>query len=120
MEVLMDDIRGMVLLLPGLQLLVDVLRERGWTVIGPTVRDGVVVHAEIESVDQLPRGVGDVQDNGSYRLRTRDDNAMFGYVVGPQGWKSVLFPSRELLWSGRRDGAEMDIEPADIDAPSLA
>jgi sulfhydrogenase subunit beta (sulfur reductase) len=116
----MDEIRGMVLLLPGLQLLIDLLRERGWTVVGPTVRDGVVVHAEIESVDQLPRGVGDVQDNGSYRLRTRDDNAMFGYVVGPQGWKSVLFPSRELLWSGRRDGAEMDIEPADIDAPSLA
>jgi sulfhydrogenase subunit beta (sulfur reductase) len=120
MEVLMDDIRGMVLLLPGLQLLVDVLRERGWTVIGPTVRDGVVVHAEIESVDQLPRGVGDVQDSGSYRLRQRGDEAMFRYVVGPQSWKSLLFPSRELLWSGRQTGAEMEVEPADIDPPRLA
>src|SRR5450631_2200492 len=120
MEARMDGIRGMVLLLPGLQLLIDLLRERGWKVVGPTVRDGVLVHAEIESVDQLPRGVGDIQDNGSYRLRERGDDARFGYVVGPQGWKSVLFPSRELLWSGRRDGAEMNIEPAEVDAPSLA
>src|SRR5664279_3131349 len=91
----MDDIRGMVLLLPGLQLLIDLLRERGWTVVGPIVRDGVVVHAEIESVDQLPRGVADLQDSASYRLRQRNDEAVFGYVVGPQGWKSWLFPSHE-------------------------
>jgi sulfhydrogenase subunit beta (sulfur reductase) len=115
-----NDIRGMVLLPPGLQQLIDLLRDRGWTVLGPTVRDGVVVHAEIESVDQLPRGVGDVQDGGSYRLRQRGDEALFRYVVGPQGWKSVLFPSRELLWSGRRTGTEMEIEPTDGDAPHLA
>jgi len=116
----MDDIRGMVLQLPGLQLLIDLLRDRGWTVVGPTVRDGVVVHAEIESVDQLPRGVADIQDGGSYRLRQRGDEAVFRYVVGPQGWKSLLFPSRELLWSGRRTGDEMDIAPAEVDAPRLA
>jgi ferredoxin len=120
MEARMDDIRGMVLLLPGLQLLIDLLRERGWTVVGPTVRDGVLLHTEISSVSQLPRGVGDVQDGGSYRLRERGDDALFGYGVGPQGWKSLLFPSRELLWSGRRVGAEMNIEQADVEPPSLA
>jgi len=81
-EVRIDDISGMVLLVPGLQSLVDLLRERGFKVIGPTVRDGAVIHAEIESVDQLPRGVGDLQDAGSYRLRERGDEAMFGYVAG--------------------------------------
>jgi ferredoxin len=116
----MDDIRGMVLLLPGLQLLIDLLRERGWTVVGPTVRDGVVVHAEIDSVDQLPQGVGDVQDSGSYRLAQRGDEAVFRYAVGPQGWKSLLFPSRELLWSGQRTDEEMKVRPADVDAPRLA
>jgi len=116
----MNDIRGMVLLLPGLQLLIDLLRERGWTVVGPTVRDGVIVHAEIESLDQLPRGVGDLQDGGSYRLRQRGDDTLFGYVVGPQSWKSLLFPSRELLWSGRRAGTDVDVEPADVEAPHLA
>ena len=116
----MDEIRGMVLLLPGLQLLIDLLRERGWSVVGPTVRDGVVVHAEIESVDQLPHGVGDLQDAGSYRLRERGDAKLFGYVVGPQSWKALVFPSRELLWSGHRDGNNVDIEPAQVDAPHLA
>jgi sulfhydrogenase subunit beta (sulfur reductase) len=124
-EVLMEDTIGKVLLLPGLQLLVDLLREREWTVVGPRVRDGVVVHAEIESVDQLPRGAGDVQDAGTYRLRRRKDEAVFRYAAGPQGWKSLLFPSRELLWRGRRDGArvggtEMDVAPADLDVPRLA
>jgi ferredoxin len=116
----MDNNRGMVLLLPGLQLLIDLLRERGWTVFGPTARDGVVVHAEIESVDQLPRGVADLQDSGSYRLRQRSDEALFGFVVGPQGWKSQLFPAHELLWSGRRTGTEVEVEPAEFDAPRLA
>jgi len=116
----MEDVRGMVLLLPGLQLLIDLLRERGWTVIGPTVREGVVVHAEIESVEQLPRGVEDVQDSGSYRLRQRGDDAVFRYAVGPQGWKSLLFPSRELLWSGQRTNEEMSVKPAEVDAPRLA
>jgi ferredoxin len=120
MEALMDDVRGMVILLPGLQLLIDLLTERGWTVVGPTVREGVVVHAEITSVDELPRGVGDVQDNGSYRLRDRGDEALFGYVAGPQGWKSLLFPSRELLWSGQRSDDHVDVKQADIDAPRLA
>jgi ferredoxin len=110
----------MVLRLPGLQLLIDVLRERGWTVVGPTVREGVVVHAEIESVDQLPAGVGDVQDGGTYRLSERGDEAVFRYVVGPQAWKSLLFPSRELLWSGRRTGDEVDVEAAEVHAPRLA
>ena len=119
-EVRMDDIRGMVLFVPGLQSLIDLLRERGWAVIGPTVRDGAVVHAEIESVDQLPRGVGDLQDAGSYRLRERDDETLFAFAAGPQAWKSLLFPSRELLWSGRRVGAEKEVTAAVVDAKRLA
>jgi len=111
---------GVVLLVPGLQRLIDLLRKRGWVVMGPTVRDGAVVHAEIESVDQLPRGTGDLQDAGSYRLRQRDDEALFGYAVGPQAWKALLFPSRELLWSGRRTGDEVEVDAAVINPPRLA
>src|SRR5665647_2763240 len=84
------------------------------------VDDGAVVHAEIESVDQLPRGVGDLQDAGSYRLRERDDETLFAFAAGPQAWKSLLFPSRELLWSGRRVGAEKEVTAAVVDAKRLA
>ena len=116
----MDNSSEMILRVAGLQSLIDLLRAQAWVVVGPTVRDGAIVHAEIESVDQLPRGIGDLQDGGSYRLRQRGDEALFGYSVGPQGWKSLLFPSRELLWSGRRDGANVAVEPAVVDPPRLA
>src|SRR5450756_1513124 len=119
-HVVKNDDSGMVLKVSGLQSLIDLLRERGWAVMGPTVRDGAVVHAEIESVDQLPFGVGDLQDAGSYRLRERGDEALFAYAVGPQAWKSLLFPSRELLWSGRRIGADVEVKPAVVDAKRLA
>lgn len=117
----MDVGQALVIGVPdGLQALLNLLREQGWAVVGPTVRDGVVVHAEITSVDQLPRGVGDDQDAGRYALRDRGDGALFGYAVGPQGWKAVLFPSRELLWTGRIDGADVTVEPALTEAPRLA
>ena len=81
----------------GLQALLDLLRADGWTVLGPTVRDGVVGHGEITRVDDFPRGCGDEQDAGHYRLRDRGDDAFFGYAVGPQSWKRELFPANELL-----------------------
>jgi ferredoxin len=104
----------------GLQALIDLLRTDGWAVVGPTVRDGAVVHAEIGSVDELPQGVGDEQESGTYRLRSRGDGAWFGCAVGPQGWKAQLFPARELLWVGRRGADGVSIEPVDEPPPRLA
>ncbi len=102
--------------LDGLQALIDRLAADGRTVVGPTVRDGAVTYAAIESIEALPRGVGDEQDAGQYRLRDRGDGALFGYASGAQSLKPWLFPSRQLLWRGRRtaDGftVETDVEPA--------
>ena len=41
---------------------------RGFTVIGPTVRDRAIVYDELDSTADLPAGLTDVQDGGSYRL----------------------------------------------------
>ena len=102
----------------GLQALIDLLRGDGWTVIGPTVGDGVIGQGEIRSVDDLPRGIGDEQDGALYRLRDRADDALFGYVVGPQAWKSLLFPARALL---RRSAATQGDPAAEAtDPPPLA
>jgi ferredoxin len=107
----MADTRSAVTLdVRGLQALLDVLGRMGFTVLGPVVRDGAVVPGRLGSVEDLPRGVGDVQEPGSYRLRRRDDEALFGYAADAVSWKSVLFPSRELIWEGRRteEGFEVD------------
>ncbi|MBF6079572.1 hypothetical protein [Nocardia beijingensis] len=42
----------------GLDRLVDVLREQGYRVIGPQVRDGALVLDELDSGVRLPAGWG--------------------------------------------------------------
>src|SRR6266508_5965585 len=98
--------------------LVDVLRERGHTVIGPTVRDGAIVLAELGSADELPYGWGVTLEAGSYRLRLRTDGLAFGHSAGPQSWKNFLHPPRARLWSlhgdpkaGARPVAEEEPRP---------
>jgi ferredoxin len=104
-----------VLDLAGLEGLVSSLRARGYTVVGPTVRDGAIVYDELDSAAELPAGWTDVQEGGGYRLERRDDEARFGYAVGPSSWKRFLFPSRIRLWTAtqRGDGIEVDEEPQD-------
>ncbi len=95
--------RARVLDVEGLQALIGELLARGYTVIGPTVRDGAIVQASVNSVDDLPRGWGDEQDAAHYRLRERGDDAFFGYASGATSMKSILFPANELIWRGKRD-----------------
>ena len=52
----------------GLDALFGALRRRGYTLVGPTVRDGAIVYDEIESAADLPAGWTDEQDGGTYRL----------------------------------------------------
>jgi sulfhydrogenase subunit beta (sulfur reductase) len=107
--------------LEGLSQLVAVLRQRGYLVIGPTVRSGAIVYDRLGSADDLPVGYTDVQEPGRYRLERREDEARFGYAVGAQSWKRELLPPELQLWHARRgsDGsfALVDDAPA---PPSLA
>ncbi len=90
----------------GLHSLVEVLIERGYRVVGPTLRDNAIVLAELQSADDLPRGWGVDVAPGHYRVRRRDDDAAFGHSAGPQSWKQFLHPPRQRLWAGTRDGAD--------------
>src|SRR5690349_15574862 len=85
-----------------LQTLFDALRAEGFSIIGPTVSQGAIVYDEISTVDDLPRGWTDVQEPGKYRLERRTDEALFGYVVGPQSWKKYLFPPLATLATADR------------------
>jgi len=86
----------------GLDALVKHLAGQGRTVVGPTVRDGAVVLAELASADQLPFGWGSEVEAGRYRLVPREDGAAFAHTAGPQSWKTFLHPQREKLWSADR------------------
>jgi formate hydrogenlyase subunit 6/NADH:ubiquinone oxidoreductase subunit I len=94
----------------ALEAIVDVLRRRDWRVVAPTVNDKAIVYGEIASAAELPVGWKDVQAPGSYELERRDDEARFGYAVGPQSWKrELLAPSVRLLQIKRANGT---LEPA--------
>ncbi len=86
----------------GLTGLIESLRSEGFRVIGPTLRDQSIVYDEIESVADLPAGWTDEQDGGHYRVRRRDDAALFGYNVGPHSWKRFLHPPMLGLWRAER------------------
>nr|WP_232320509.1 4Fe-4S dicluster domain-containing protein [Rhodococcus sp. WMMA185] len=88
----------------GLDQLIDALRARGYRVVGPTVHDSAIVLDELESGAQLPSGWGVTTGPGIYRLRRRDDAAVFGHSAGPQSWKRFLHPPRQQLWSVDRNG----------------
>ena len=68
----------------GLDELFGALERRGYTVVGPTVRDRAIVLDELDSTAELPAGWTDVQEGGTYRLARRDDDALFGHNAGPE------------------------------------
>ncbi len=85
-----------------IQSLIEALSRRGFEVIAPTVRDGAIVNERIEAASELPAGLTDEQEAGRYRLKKRDDQALFGYANGPQSCKKYLHPADVLLWSAER------------------
>ncbi len=87
-----------------LDKLIGILHRDGYTVVGPTVRDGAIGYEAIESVQQLPIGWTDEQAPGHYRLKRRDDDLYFGHVVGPQSIKKFFFPPKQRLFGIRREG----------------
>lgn len=88
--------------LDGLDALLHAVAAAGYTVVGPTRRDGVVAYDEIDTVDDLPIGWTDDQDAGTYALVRRGDSKAFGYAVGPHSWKRYLFPERSRLFAAHR------------------
>ncbi|WP_037568658.1 4Fe-4S dicluster domain-containing protein [Phaeacidiphilus oryzae] len=109
--------------LDGLRQLVAALRERGLTVVGPTVRDGAVVLGELASADELPFGTGVAVEAGRYRLRPlpEGDRRAFAHSAGPQSWKNYLHPARERLWSAdRAEDGGFTVRPDEEPAPRYA
>jgi ferredoxin len=92
-----------------LQDLIDLLAGT-YRVLGPRVRDGAIVYDDIAKVHDLPTGWTDRQDAGRYHLERREDNAVFGFAVGPHSWKQFLHPPIERLWTARQGDDGFTIE----------
>jgi len=95
--------------LTALNQLIPALARRDYQVIGPTLRDGAIVYDTLRKLEDLPVGWTDEQEAGHYRLKKRDDRALFGYVVGPQSWKRFLHPPEVRLFEAQRHGGTFQI-----------
>ena len=93
------------------QRLLDVLAEKGYRLVGPTVRDGSVIYDDIQTVSDFPIGYSDEQEKGTYRLHKTDEPKLFAYTLGPHSWKKYLYPSAVRLWQASRNENGFDIQP---------
>ena len=74
----------------ALDQLLDAIRRRGFRLVGR--QEGRRDLLRRHRLGGRPAGRWtDVQDAASYRLARRDDDALFGYNVGPHSWKKYLF-----------------------------
>ena len=116
----MSGARQVVLNIDGLQALLDVLKDDGYRVVGPTVREQAIVYDDIASVADFPRGWTDEQDGGHYRLVRRKDQALFGFAVGASSWKRFLHRPAVKLWQARRKDNSWQVTPQTPSAERLA
>ena len=104
----------------GLDELVAVLAKQGYQTLGPTLRGDAIVIDEIQSAADLPRGWGDRQEAGTYRVAERDDQAYFAFAAPAGTWKSYLFPARLTLARAERTAAGVVATSADATVPKRA
>ncbi len=84
-----------------LQLLLELLKQRGFEILGPRAADGMISFAPLSSADQLPWGVEDEQEAGRYRLADGPANRAFFWTSAAQSIKPLAFPAAEGLWQVR-------------------
>lgn len=104
----------------NLQVIFDALREMDYTLVGPRENEGAIVHDEIGQLRDLPVGLTDKQEPGSYRLVPRNDRSLFGYAVGPHSWKRYLFVPVLPLFSIEQQTERFSVLSSSKQAPRYA
>ena len=101
----METTRESVITLDGLGELVEVLRGRGYRVVGPTLRDGAIVYDELDSAAELPAGWTEVHEPATTASSAATTRRASASRSGPHSWKQYLLPPRVRLWRAARGTA---------------
>jgi sulfhydrogenase subunit beta (sulfur reductase) len=91
--------------------LFSILKQEGYQLIGPKIQADAIVYDEIETPLDLPIGWTDGQEDGIYRLKRRNDHAVFGYHVGSHNWQKYLFQPQHPLGHVDQEEQMMNILP---------
>jgi ferredoxin len=106
-----------------LQALFEALHRLGFAVIGPTIREGILVYEPITRADQLPQGWTDDQEPGHYRLTYQNKPTFFDFTPGSHSWKQFLHPPQVRFWQAERVAAGSQFatdETAPAETPKYA
>lgn len=96
----------------GVRLLLSALREDGYRIVAPALRTGTVTFTEIDDLDELAVGVALEAGPGRARTVSRDDDALFGAIGGPDSMKRWVHPPDRRVWSGTRVAEGIIADPA--------
>jgi ferredoxin len=100
--------------------LLNILKGNSYQTIGPTLREDAIVYDDIRGVEDLPIGWTDSQEKGTYRLQKRNDDAYFGYNVGPYSWKTFLSPARVRVCHASRSENGFNVVQESQNTPNYA
>ena len=94
-----------------LESLFSLLKEAGYALVGPRLEGEAIGIGKISSPQELPIGWTENQSGGRYRLVRREDQAYFGFTVGPTGWRRYLHVPRERLYSAEKKSGKWQVQP---------
>ena len=108
--------------LPSAELarLFAALAGRGYAIVGPKVDQGAITYGPLQSPADLPLGWTEEQAPGSYRLRPGNPTRYFGFTVGPQSWKTFLFPPQVTVGVAERTEAGWQFGDSPDEVPRYA
>lgn len=86
----------------ALQELIANLKQMGYEVLGPQIKDHAVVYASLTNIEDLPRGYTSDQKPGSYQLVYTGHENYFDITPGPHSWKMCFFPPRSQIVAFQR------------------
>ncbi len=93
-----------------LDSLLQILQERGYQTLGPTLRNQNLVYRPIDSMGDLPYGYSTESSPGRFEFTYTDNHRYFDAGPGGDSWKKYLFPPRTDLFSVRRTNGTIEFE----------
>ncbi len=103
-----------------LDALMSQLEQDGFRTLGPRATGDGISLGPVRSIGDLPRGIGDQQRPGHYRIFERSDEMLFSWAVGPTAPKRELFVPRAPLVQIRRKGQELSFQAPAREARPIA
>jgi sulfhydrogenase subunit beta (sulfur reductase) len=94
----------------NLQSLINALQKKGFRCIGPQVKDGAIIYDDLDSAEQLPWGIKDLQQPGTYRLEKNNEKLAFAWANGQQSIKPFLFKPYDTLWQAGKNNNQLTVE----------